>query len=52
VARVSQAAFALNFPDGRRPSGPSGTFVSGPGCYAYQVDGVGFSKVIVFKVAA
>ncbi len=29
---------------------PSGTFVSGPGCYAYQIDGVSFSETIVFGV--
>jgi len=29
---------------------PSGTQVSGPGCYAYQVDGVGFSELIFFRV--
>jgi hypothetical protein len=23
--------------------------VRGPGCYAYQVDGIGFSDVIVFE---
>jgi hypothetical protein len=28
----------------------SGTFVSGPGCWAYQVDGAGFSEVIPFRV--
>lgn len=29
---------------------PSGTFVSGPGCYAYKVDGVGFSELVYFEV--
>jgi hypothetical protein len=29
---------------------PSFTAVSGPGCYAYQVDGVGFSESIYFEV--
>jgi len=29
---------------------PSGTFVSGPGCYAYQLDGADFTMVIVFSV--
>jgi hypothetical protein len=27
---------------------PGGTFVKAPGCYAWQVDGMGFSDVIVF----
>ncbi len=29
---------------------PSGTYVSGPGCYAYQLDGASFSMIIVFSV--
>jgi hypothetical protein len=29
---------------------PSATFVSGPGCYAYQIDGAGLEEVIVFRV--
>lgn len=28
---------------------PSLTYLSGPGCYAYQVDGVNFSKLIIFR---
>jgi hypothetical protein len=28
---------------------PAATFLRGPGCYAYQVDGRGFSYVIVFE---
>ena len=28
---------------------PSYTRVRGPGCYAYQVDGTSFSRVIVFE---
>jgi hypothetical protein len=28
---------------------PSYTRLRGPGCYAYQVDGIGFSEVIVFQ---
>lgn len=28
---------------------PSFTRVRAPGCYAYQVDGIGFSEVIVFQ---
>ncbi len=27
---------------------PSGTYVASPGCYAWQVDGVGFSELITF----
>lgn len=38
----------VNERDGWREA-PGGTWVSGPGCYAWQVDGLGFSAVIVFK---
>lgn len=31
--------------------GPSLTILPGPGCYAFQVDGKNFSKVIVFEAA-
>lgn len=31
---------------------PSGIFVDKPGCYAVQVDGVGFSETIVFRALA
>jgi hypothetical protein len=31
--------------------GPSFTIVPGPGCYAFQVDGINFSKVIAFQAA-
>jgi hypothetical protein len=31
--------------------GPSVTILPGPGCYAFQVDGTTFSKVIVFEAA-
>ncbi|SCG67227.1 hypothetical protein GA0070613_4271 [Micromonospora inositola] len=31
---------------------PSGTFVSGPGCYAYLIEGTTFSDTIIFKVTA
>ncbi|MBQ1027713.1 hypothetical protein [Micromonospora sp. C95] len=31
---------------------PATTTVSGPGCYAYQVDGVSFSVTIVFRAVA
>jgi hypothetical protein len=58
----------LRFEDGVDPAGelrfegadlgqgwrhqPSYTRVSGPGCYAYQVDGLGLSEVIVFEAVA
>jgi hypothetical protein len=29
---------------------PSSTFVSGPGCYGYQIDGAAFTEVVVFRV--
>jgi hypothetical protein len=29
---------------------PSGTYVTGPGCYAYRLDGRTFTQVIVFRV--
>lgn len=31
--------------------GPSVTILPGPGCYAFQIDGTNFSKVIVFEAA-
>jgi hypothetical protein len=31
---------------------PALTYVTGPGCYAYQLDGRTFTDVIVFRVAA
>jgi hypothetical protein len=31
---------------------PASTTVSGPGCYAYQVDGTMFSETIVFRAVA
>ena len=31
---------------------PAVTVVDGPGCYGYQVDGIDFSTVIVFRVVA
>lgn len=34
--------------DGYRTA-PGGTYVKAPGCYAWQVDGVGFSYVLVFQ---
>jgi hypothetical protein len=44
----------LEFPAEKSKSwryGPSFTIVPGPGCYAFQVDGTTFSKVIVFEAA-
>jgi len=44
---------AVVFFVGSTPSDwPSSTYVTGPGCYAYQVDGSTFTEVIVFRVAA
>jgi hypothetical protein len=40
---------AEDAPDERWRERPSYTRVRGPGCYAYQVDGTGFSDVIVFE---
>jgi hypothetical protein len=37
-------------PDGSTSSFPSGIYVKAPGCYAVQVDGVGFSEHLVFRV--
>jgi hypothetical protein len=34
--------------DGYRTA-PGGTYLKGPGCYAWQVDGIGFSTLIVFS---
>jgi hypothetical protein len=31
---------------------PSGIYVTSPGCYAIQVDGVGFSRTLVFRALA
>jgi hypothetical protein len=31
---------------------PTETYVRGPGCYAYQLDGVGFTRFIVFEASA
>ena len=31
---------------------PGTTWISAPGCYAWQVDGVGFSNLIVFEAVA
>ena len=44
---------AVVFPLAEYPSDfPSGTWVSGPGCYAYQIDGVDLMEVIVVRVVA
>jgi hypothetical protein len=41
---------------GRSPSGwqhrPSFTRVRAPGCYAWQVDGTTFSRMVVFRAVA
>ena len=29
---------------------PSYTFVPSPGCYGYQIDGLDFTKIVVFEV--
>jgi hypothetical protein len=44
----------LDFPAEESDSwryGPSFTIFPGPGCYAFQVDGANFTKVIVFEAA-
>jgi hypothetical protein len=41
----------VNGRDGWREA-PGGTYVKAPGCYAWQVDGVGFSTIIVFRAVA
>jgi hypothetical protein len=44
---------AVVFPPTDFPSDfPSSTSVSGPGCYAYQLDGADLEEVIVFRVVA
>ena len=66
--RQIDGANELRFEDGADPQGelhfegadlgqgwrhqPSYTRVSGPGCYAYQVDGLGLREVIVFEAVA
>jgi hypothetical protein len=48
----SQRLDELEFPAEETGSwryGPSVTILPGPGCYAYQLDGTGFSRVIVFE---
>jgi hypothetical protein len=41
----------LNGRDGWRTA-PGGTYVKLSGCYAWQVDGVGFSNIIIFRAVA
>lgn len=46
--------YELEFPAQESASwryGPSVTILPGPGCYAFQVDGTTFSRVIVFEAA-
>ena len=31
---------------------PSSTYVPSPGCYAYQIDGAGFTKIVVFEAVS
>jgi hypothetical protein len=47
---VSELEFRAEETDSWR-YGPSVTILPGPGCYAFQVDGSNFSKVIVFEAA-
>jgi len=47
---VTELEFRAEETDSRR-YGPSVTILPGPGCYAFQVDGSNFSKVIVFEAA-
>jgi hypothetical protein len=47
----ASAGDAVTFPlNGGVGDWPSSTFVSGPGCYAYQIDGAAFTEVVVFSV--
>lgn len=39
-------------PDEAFSSYPSGIYLTSPGCYAIQVDGVGFSETLVFRALA
>jgi len=41
----------INTGDGYRTD-PRTTWISAPGCYAFQVDGLGFSELIVFQARA
>ena len=40
----------VNDKNGGYRTAPGGTYVAGPGCYAWQIDGLSFSYVIVFGV--
>jgi hypothetical protein len=49
--KLASRGDAVVFPPTTYPSDfPAVTFVSGPGCYAYQIDGKGLEEVIVFRV--
>lgn len=48
---VSAGATANTFPPGYRAV-PGSTWVRSPGCYAWQIDGTGFSEVIVVDIVA
>jgi hypothetical protein len=51
--KLASRGDAVVFPPTEYPSDfPAGTAVSGPGCYAYQIDGKGLEEVIVFRVVA
>lgn len=41
--------YTVNSSEGYREA-PGGTYVKAPGCFAYQVDGLTFSLVLVFRV--
>lgn len=45
---IAVRAQTLNGDHGFREA-PGGTYVKMPGCYGWQVDGIGFSRVIVFQ---
>ncbi len=51
--RIPEAELRLDatkiYAHGITLNNPSYTRVQGPGCYAYQVDGDGFSYTIVFR---
>ncbi|MGH2857803.1 MAG: hypothetical protein ACRDMJ_09990 [Solirubrobacteraceae bacterium] len=48
---VAAGPTANTFPDGYRTV-PGSTWIRSPGCYAWQIDGHGFSETIVFAVLA
>jgi hypothetical protein len=48
VPALAVRARTVNGDDGFREA-PGGTYVKRPGCYGWQIDGVGFSRVIVFQ---